>query len=401
MLFNYSAIDGTGAQKSGSIDAVSQDIAIASLQRRGFIISNISSADKPESIFEMRIFGGVTNKDVVILSRQISILFEAQISALRVFRLLAAETEKPALAASLTAVADDIQGGANISKSLEKHPKNFLSLLYHMVRAGEEAGKLDQTFLFLADYLDRTYEVTAKARNALIYPAFVITTFIGVMVLMLTIIIPKISGILLESGQDIPIYTKIVIGVSNFFVNYGLFLAAAVVAFGFVIWRLSRTEEGRRSLSELKLSVPIIGSLYKKLYLSRISDNLSTMLTSGIAMVQAIEITSSVVDNQIYEKLLKEASDSVKNGKAVSDALARYPDDIPSIMTQMMKIGEETGELGSILKTLAKFYQREVVTAVDTLVDLIEPIMIVVLGVGVGILLMSVLVPIYNLTASF
>ncbi|OGG47244.1 hypothetical protein A2671_02190 [Candidatus Kaiserbacteria bacterium RIFCSPHIGHO2_01_FULL_49_13] len=401
MLFNYSAIDGTGAQKSGSIDAVSQDIAIASLQRRGFIISNISSADKPESIFEMRIFGGVTNKDVVILSRQISILFEAQISALRVFRLLAAETEKPALAASLTAVADDIQGGANISKSLEKHPKIFSPFYTNMVRAGEEAGKLDQTFLFLADYLDRTYEVTAKARNALIYPAFVITTFIGVMVLMLTIIIPKISGILLESGQDIPIYTKIVIGVSNFFVNYGLFLAAAVVAFGFVIWRLSRTEEGRRSLSELKLSVPIIGSLYKKLYLSRISDNLSTMLTSGIAMVQAIEITSSVVDNQIYEKLLKEASDSVKNGKAVSDALARYPDDIPSIMTQMMKIGEETGELGSILKTLAKFYQREVVTAVDTLVDLIEPIMIVVLGVGVGILLMSVLVPIYNLTASF
>ena len=249
MLFNYSAIDGTGAQKSGSIDAVSQDIAIASLQRRGFIISNISSADKPESIFEMRIVGGVTNKDVVILSRQISILFEAQISALRVFRLLAAETEKPALAASLTAVADDIQGGANISKSLEKHPKIFSPFYTNMVRAGEEAGKLDQTFLFLADYLDRTYEVTAKARNALIYPAFVITTFIGVMVLMLTIIIPKISGILLESGQDIPIYTKIVIGVSNFFVNYGLFLAAAVVAFGFVIWRLSRSEVGRRSLS--------------------------------------------------------------------------------------------------------------------------------------------------------
>jgi type II secretory pathway component PulF len=269
-----------------------------------------------------------------------------------------------------------------------------------MVRAGEESGKLSETFLYLADYLDRSYEIMSKAENALIYPAFVIVVFFGVMALMLTMVIPKISAILVDSGQEVPIYTAIVIGFSNFLVQYGIFLLLALFALGFYAWQLRKTEHGKLVFDSLKLSVPYVGDLYKKLYLSRIADNFSTMLLSGVSVVEAIEITGSVVGNAAYATVLAEVGADVKGGSSISDAFSKHPE-MPGIMVAMTKVGEETGELGKILTTLAKFYNREVSNAVDTLVGLIEPIMIVALGLGVGTLLAAVLLPIYNLAGSF
>jgi type IV pilus assembly protein PilC len=398
MLFNYKALDNTGQEKTGAIEAVNVDVAITSLQRRGLVISSIKEDTGNSGLFDKKFtfFEHVSGKDVVILSRQMSTLFEAQVSALRIFRLLSAESENPLLGKKLAQIADDLQGGSQISAALAKHPALFNDFYVNMVRSGEESGKLDQSFLYLADYLDRTYEVTSKARNALIYPAFVIMTFISVMVLMLTVVIPKISAILLESGQEIPIYTKVVLGISNFFVDYGLGLLALIVVGGVVLWRFFRTPEGKRVMSQIKLSFPYVSRLYRKLYLSRMADNMNTMLLSGIPMIRTLELTSDVIDNTIYKDIFLDALTRVKAGSSVSDALSRNSE-IPGIMIQMIKVGEETGELGNILKTLSRFYTREVNNAVDTLVDLIEPIMIVMLGLGVGFLLSSVLIPIYNI----
>jgi len=401
MLFNYTAVDQKGAESKGSIDAISMDVAITSLQRRGLVVSSVIPGDKAESIFsrDFSFFSGVSSKDVVVLSRQVATLFEAQVSALRVFRLLAAETENRILGKALTEVADDLQGGSSISKALGKHPKIFSEFYANMVRSGEESGKLDEVFLFLADHLDRTYEVNSKAKNALIYPAFVIFTFVVVMILMLTVVIPKISTILTESGQAIPLYTRIVIGMSGFFTNYGIFILAAFIVGGFFFYRFTRTDVGKSSLDDAKIRIPFVKTLYQKLYLSRIADNMNTMLVSGIPMVRALELTSGVVGNEVYRNILNEATESVKGGKSVSDALSGRPE-IPGIMIQMIKVGEESGELGKILKTLSAFYRREVINAVDTLVDLIEPAMIVLLGLGVGFLLASVLIPIYNISSN-
>lgn len=401
MLFNYTSVDQTGATQTGSIDAVNVDVAIASLQRRGLVISSITGADEPKSGLSRNItlFERVSNKDVVILSRQLSTLFEAQVSALRVFRLLAEETENPVLGKKLNEIADDIQGGSQISAALAKHPKVFSDFYVSMVKAGEESGKLDETFTYLADYLDRTYELVTKARGALVYPAFVVVTFLTVMILMFTMVIPKISTILTESGQEIPVYTKVVLGMSNFFVSYGFLLLAAIAVAGFFLYRFIKTPQGAHWFDHFKLSIPFISNLYRKLYLSRLADNMNTMLLSGIPMLRAIELTSSVIDNVIYRDILAKAVEDVKGGKAVSEALSGN-EEIPGIMIQMMKVGEETGELGAILKTLAKFYAREVTTAVDALVDLIEPLMIVMLGLGVAVLLASVLVPIYNVASA-
>jgi len=400
MLFIYKALDKEGNKREGSIDAINIDVAITSLQRRGLIISSINPQDEQKSIFDrdFKLFSHISNKDVVILSRQISTLFSAQVSALRAFRLLALETANAALRDRLKEVADDVQGGSPIYKAMSKHPKVFSDFYVNMVKAGEESGKLDETFNYLADYLDRNYEVTSKARNALIYPSFVVFTFCAVMVLMLTAIIPKISIILKESGQELPIYTKIVIGLSDFLVNYGIFFLIALIIAGFLTWKWSKTPDGALFFADFKLHVPYVGNLYRKLYLSRIADNLTTMLLSAIPIIKALEITADVVGNKVFKNVITETAEDVRGGITLSDALGKHPE-IPGIMVQMTKVGEETGELGNILKTLSKFYQREVVGAVDTLVDLIEPVMIVLLGLGVGFLLASVLLPIYNLTS--
>lgn len=401
MLFNYQAIDQTGAEKKGSIDALNVDIAIASLQRRGLVITSIHAEGEKGNFLSMNIsfLDRISNKDIVILSRQLATLFQAQVSALRIFRLLSGETTNRALGKHLLAVADDLQAGSSISAAMAKHPKVFSEFYVNMVKAGEESGKLDETFNYLADYLDRTYELVTKARGALIYPAFVVITFVTVMILMFTLVIPKISAILVDSGQDIPFYTKIILGISNFLVSYGFILLGVLVVGGFLLFRYIRTPVGKIAFDQLKLSIPYISSLFRKLYLARLSDNMNTMLVSGIPMIRALELTSSVINNSIYQSIIANAVDGVKGGKAVSEALSGN-NEIPGIMIQMMKVGEETGELGSILKTLANFYAREVKTAVDALVDLIEPLMIVLLGAGVAILLASVLVPIYNIASA-
>lgn len=404
MEFTYEGLDQNGKPQSGVVNANTRDSAIELIQRKGITITALTGGEQKgvfESLGTISFFDGISARNLVLLSRQIATLFEAQVSALRIFRLLAEQADQPYVRKVLVEVSDDLQGGNSISKSLAKHPKVFSPFYVNMVRAGEESGKLDQTFLFLADHIDRSYELTAKARNALIYPAFIMVTFVAVMTLMLTVVIPKIGGILADSGQALPLYTQIILGLSGFLVDYGIFLLVALIVGGYLLWRYTQqTPAGHLALSRFQLSLPYVGALYQKLYLARIADNMNVMLTSGIAMVRALEITTEVVENDVYRNILQESTEAVKGGSALSQALARHsPQDIPAIFAQMVQIGEETGEMGSLLERLAKFYNREVNAAVDTLVSLIEPFLIVALALGVGFLLAAVLLPIYN-TAS-
>ena len=401
MLFKFKAIDQHNASRDGTVDASSIDAAIVTIQKRGYTVVSIDPIDEGTSIYnlEISLFQSISNKDVVIVSRQIATLFEAQVSALRVFRLLASETENKQLRTVMNDIADSLQSGSSISRALSAHPDVFSPFYINMVRSGEETGSLEKSFTYLADYLDRMYQVISKARNAMIYPAFVITTFVLVMGLMLTMVIPRISQILIDSGQELPIYTKIVIGISSFMSNYIGFILVLLAVGGFFLWRFVRTDVGKRAFDELMITIPYIGDLNRKLYLTRICDNLSTMLGSGISMVQAIEVTADVVDNAVYKEIFEHTLLEVKGGRSFADTISEYPE-IPGVLAQMAKVGEETGNLPEILTTLSHFYRREVDNSVDTLIGLIEPIMIVMLGLGVGVLLASVLMPIYNLTAS-
>lgn len=397
MLFNYKAITKEGMETSGDIEAQNQDAAVNALQRSGLVVVSVGSAEQ-KGFFEsdLNIFNRVSSKEISIISRQIATLLEAHVPALKTFRLIASEAENPVVVKKFTEISDDIQNGVPISDALFKHPSLFSDFYINMVRGGEESGKLSETFLALAEYLERSYELMSKARGALIYPAFVVATFVVVMVLMLTLVIPKLSEIITQSGQDVPFYTTVVIGVSSFLINYGVFAVMILVAAVFFLWRYTR---GTSFIAQAKLWTPVVGNLFRTLYVSRIADNMFVMLSNGITMVRSIEITAKVVDNDIYRKILLDAVDAVKAGSPLSATLQGRPE-IPNVMVQMIKVGEETGELGNILQKLSVFYQREVSNAINAIISLIEPAMIVALGLGVGGVLASVLIPIYQIAGN-
>jgi len=219
---------------------------------------------------------------------------------------------------------------------------------------------------------------------------------VTVMTLMMTLVVPRLSDIILQSGQEVPVFTSIVMAASAFLTKYIVLILIFVAFAGVGVWRFTKTEIGARALDELKLGIPYVGTLYQRLYLSRIADGLSTLLSAGLSMVQTLEITSELVEHRVYREIIEETIVGVKAGRAVSDVLGNFPE-IPGVMSQMMKVGEETGSLSAILTTVAKFYQREVNNAVDTLINMIEPAMIVMLGLGVGTLLAAIMMPIYNI----
>ena len=401
MLFSYKALDKAGTPREGTVDARNIESAIETVEGRGYAIISVDPVEEEGSFADIKItwFERVSYKEIVILSRQISTLFEAQVSPLRIFRLLASENANPKMQRVLTEISDDLQAGSPMSKAMSRHTDVFSPFYVSMVKSGEESGKLEQVFTYMAEYIDRSYQILAKTKGALVYPAFVISIFFAVMGLMLTLVIPNITAILIDSGQELPIYTKIVIALSDLLVNYFVYILILFMGAGFFFWQFQKTEAGKRTIDEFKLSVPVFQIVYQNLLLTRICDNLSTMLTSGISMVQALEVTAEIVNNRVYREIIEQTLIDVKGGKSFADALSEYPE-IPGVLAQMVKVGEETGKLGEILRTLSTFYHREVNDSIDKLIGLIEPAMIVMLGLGVGVLLASVLMPIYNITGN-
>lgn len=398
MFFKYKAITRDGREREGAIDAISEDSAIVALQKRGLIVSDIRTEGDTwvAQIQRSSFFSKVPNRDMVILSRQISTLFDAHISIVRVFKLLSEEVENETLRLTLLKVADDVQDGSPLSVAFSRHPRVFSSFYINMVASGEESGQLKEAFKHLANYLERMHELVSKAKHALVYPTFVVIVFLVVMIVMFTFVVPQIAGILIESGQEVPIYTKIVLAVSAFLVSYGVFLLIIAVALGSLLVWWTRTPKGSEVMASFKLAIPYIGRLYQKLYLARISDTLNTLLASGVSMTRAIEVSAKVVDNEIYKRALEEISADVQSGTSVPESFAKH-EEIPNMFVHMLKVSEEGGAIGSVLGTLADFYQKEVSIAVDTIMSLIEPLLILLLGLFVGILLASVLLPIYDI----
>ena len=404
MLFHYSSLNDNGNKVEGDVDATSLDNAILILQKKGITSllevqekaskeGNVLLYFKSLSIFKQ----GIKSKDVVLFSRQVSTLFEAGVSALRAFRLLAQENENKTLQEQILAVADDIEGGISLSEALSKRPELFSNFYVNMVKAGEESGKLNEVFMFLADYLDRNYELNQKIKKALTYPSFVIGTFFAIMIGMLTFVVPKMAAMFKEEGAELPLVTRIVLFLSDLFVKYGPITFPVLGVAAFIFYRWSKTEEGGLVVDEFSLKVPVFKNLMQKIFLQRLADNMNMMLSNGVPIVKSIDITQSIIDNRVYKALLGRVSTKVQTGKAFSKALYEEPL-VPNILVQMVHIGEETGELGYILKNLALFYRRELDTAIDSMIGLIEPAMIVSLGIGVGVLVSAILLPMYALT---
>ena len=406
MKFSYQAKNGEGKIVEGVWDANSRDEAILSLRNKNMEI--ISLKEKKDSVKKFDInnigafFEKASLKDVVNISKQMSALLEAGVSVIKGLQLVADDMEKPLLKNAFKEIINDIRGGKSISQAFAKHPKIFDDFYVNLLKSGEESGKMAQAFSYLAEYMDRNYSLVTKVKNAMIYPIFVISVFLIVMILIFTLVIPKLSVILLESNVPLPVLTNIVLGISNFLVSYGIYILLAILAFGIYIFATFRdTNEWTEFFDTLKIKVPIVKNVYKMLYVTRIADNIQTLLASGVSLTKAISITADVVGNVHYKKILLNSLTDVKAGISFSASFAKSKDLIPNILTQMLRVGEETGEIAKLMGNIAKFYQRELNNTIDSLIGLIEPIMIVSLGLGVGLLLVSVLMPIYNLAGSF
>ena len=406
--FQYTARTQEGKLESDTLEASSLEAAISVLQNQRLIITEIKPFGENGNFTLDRLtnylnsfLNRIKSEDIVLFTKQLAVLIQAKVPLVQSLKVMTKQVNNPSFSNIINEVANDVDAGVVFSRALSKYPKVFSNFFIQMVRSGEISGRLEETLTYLSEYINRQYLLNSKAKGAMIYPAFIMGAFVIVGVLMLVFVIPNITSILIESGQKLPLATRVLIWSSNFMRSWGwlLFLILAAVIY-FVIISIKKSPEWRYGYDGLKLRLPIFGELLKKIYLARFSETLSTLSSAGIAISQSLEITADVVGNSVYRRIILEANEAVRKGSNISAVFSRHKEILPMV-TQMILIGEQTGKLDSILKQVTVFFTEEVNRAFDNMVNLIEPIMIVVLGVGVGILVAAILLPIYNLVNAF
>lgn len=398
MFFKYEVLNKDQQIVKGRVEANSRINAITLLHSNGYIIVNLKQ-ESTNNTFDIKIFQRVRTKDLIIFSRQIATLFEAEISALRAFNLVAENVQNEYFKGILHDIVKSIEKGSSIESSFEKYKGVFGEFFVAIVSVGEQSGTLPRSFLYLADYIERNAETTRTIRKALTYPIFVIVMFFVVMILMFVYVIPQISTILLQSGGDLPALTEIVIGISDFLKNNiltALFIfIGAIATFSWYV----RTEGGKKSFDYFVVTVPLFGKLFRQFYLVRFSGNLGVMLSSGVPVVKSLDIIERVMSNTAYKELVQEVGKNVQQGSTLSASLENQPL-IGKNVSQIIRIGEEAGELTKMLEVITDFYDKQLKDTISTVLDLIQPTVIVLLGLGVGVLIGSVILPIYSISSS-
>ena len=401
MQFNYQARNKDGEFQKGVIEAQDEASALESLRNRELIVFYLAPLKREFFLFrKIPFIGGVKKRDIVIFSRQLAVLFRAKVPLISAMKTLVRQAGNPFLKETLTNITKDVEGGMALSRAISKHPKVFDNFYLNMVKTGEYSGSLDETFEYLANHLEREYEFESKVRGAMIYPAFVLVVFLVIMILMLTFVIPHLTTILKEANADIPFTTKIIMGISDAFINFWwVFLIIFLGAIGAFVY-YQDTKEGRLYIDWVKIKIPIFGSLFQKIYLARFSESLGTLIVGGLPITQAIEVTSEVIGNVVYKDIMTMAAEEVKKGSMISGVL-KSREEIPAFVSEMVAVGEESGRLDYVLENISKFYQKEVATVLDNITTLIEPVLIVFLGIGVAILVAAVILPIYNAVQTY
>lgn len=398
MKFNYIARRPTGQSQTGVIEAKNREEAISALQKAGLIIIGLQEKEEV-SIFarEIKFFQRITTRDIVDFSRQFAVLFSAKISLVEALRTIGKQTRKTSLKDIILKMADDVEAGTVLSAALEKYPKIFSPFYINMVKSGEVAGNLEGVLNYLADYLEKQYYLISRIKGAMIYPAFVLCGFIVVAILMFVTIIPQLTSILEETGQMLPLTTRMIIFISDTLINWWwLILLLLLGGAGSFYYYLQNFPEAQRFLDNLKLKLPVFGQIFQKFYLARLSDSLGTLIKGGISIMQALTVSADIVGNKVIREIILEAREEVRIGNTISSVFEKHKE-IPFTVSQMLAVGEQTGSMDEVLKKIADFYSKEVDSTVSTLSQLIEPILIVILGIGVGILVSAILMPIYNL----
>jgi len=400
--FRYTARNELGEVQAGLVEAASRDLAIRILQENKLYILSLETTEKKklsEQIFGF--FQRVNVKDLMLFTRQLSTLISAEIAISDALRTLHKQVTKPVLKDAIFDIYTDVEGGLYLSQALSKHPNVFSDFFVNMIRSAEVSGRLEQTLLFLADYLEKEMKLKDKIRNAMIYPIFVIVIFFVVLAVVVTVVIPQLKSIFDEVDAKLPLLTRIVMGAGNFLSSWGILILIVIgIGVAFAI-KYFRSEEGKQVWDEIILSIPVIGGLSKKIAITRLATSTNVLMRGGLPIANSLEISGRVVSNSLYRRILNETADDIRKGGTISGTYTRYPEYFPPMVTQMIVIGENSGKLDELLSKISSFYDEEVQNAINSAVELIQPILIVLLGVFIGLFVAAVLIPIYNLAQVF
>ncbi len=398
-VFKYQALNKERKSVSGLVEAETEDAAIEVLKVKGLdIVSLYETAAKAKR--GNIVFGRVSPKDIVTFSRQFSVLISANVALVQSLKLLIEQTSNIKLKMALSEVADNIDEGERLSDALAKKPEIFSNFYINVVRSGETSGKLDEVLNYLADELEKDYDMNAKIRGAMIYPAFVFFSLGAVGILMMVFVVPKLIAVITESGGELPLATKVLIAVSDFFVAYWWLVVAAIVGAGTGLKFALRIPEAKFAFDNLKLRLPVFGRLFQRIYLVRFSRSFHTLLIGGVNISKALVIVANVVDNQVYKNLILQTKKEIEDGNSISAAFVNSAE-VPNMVSQMMSIGEKTGKLDIILGRITDFYTREINNIIANLMTLMEPVIMIVMGVAVGLMVAAVILPMYNMASNF
>lgn len=399
MKFIFKAKNKGGEIKEGYIDAVNSETAVDLLQKNELFPISIK-LEKGEDTLQKtfyKYFDRIDSKEVMVFFRQLSILIEARVPIVASLIAIKEQMDNKYFQKVVDEMVNDIQDGLPLSDSLQKHRDVFSNLSINIVRAGELSGNLKKSLTYIADNIEKNYELTSRVKSAMIYPLIVLTVFFIIAFIVMSFVIPKLTMMIKSmEGVILPWYTSAIIAVSDFMNQYWwaiVILIAGVIA-GILYY--IKTEDGSKEWDQIKIKLPVFGKIYQFLYVARFADNLGVLLIGGIPIIQALNIVSSVIDNVVYEKIFLKAADEVRIGGVMSNVLRKSPE-IPPIVSQMVRIGEESGQIDSVLGHVAKFYNKEATDRAKNLSTLIEPILMVLIGIAVAFLAFAVLMPIYNI----
>jgi len=401
-LFSYKVLNSNGNVIVGIVEAPNFELASEALVEKGFQIINIKENKGPLDLKFSGIpfLNRISKKEIVIFSRQLAVMVSAIVPIIQSLRVIVKQTKNEALQKIVNQIADDVDEGLKFSEALRKHSV-FGGFFVNMVASGESSGKLDEVLEYLADEVEKNYDLQSKIKGAMIYPAFIVVGLIVVGIAMMVFVIPQLTGMLTASGQDLPIATKILLFISDIFRNYFVYLILGlIIVGGGLFYFIKKTELGKKSIDLLKLKLPVFGKLFKNIYLVRFGGTLSSLVSAGVSLTNALKITGDVIDNYHYKKLITQAIERVKDGYSVAYVFSKS-DMFPQMLAQMLKIGERTGRLADVLEKLSRFYSREVENMVANLTALIEPLIMVIIGIAVGGMVAAIIMPMYNMANSF
>lgn len=397
--FSYKAINSTGKTISGSIESSSIESAHQHLQKEG--LTPIIVQAKSTGSFDLNsLFGSkVKLKDMVIFTRQLATMINAGVPLVRSLSTLQSQTESKALKAHLLIISKDIEGGASFADALEKHPDIFSPIYINMVRAGEAGGILDEILKKLALQQEKDAKIRGKFKSAMTYPIILISITGIVFIGLMTIVMPKIGGIVkdLSNGEALPPITVVMLAISNFMVKFWYVIIGTIVATLFGLKRYTKTPNGKRWRDHTLMKIPVLKQVIVKVAVARFSRIFASLMAAGVSVLDAIEITGRAIGNSVLEDELIAAAKMVANGSQLSQPLAESKV-FPAIVSQMLAVGEETGQIDEVLIKVAEFYEDEVDATVESLSSILEPIMIVIMGAMVGLIAASVISPISNLS---